>query len=405
MKTFENEPISEKENKKIFKYEALSKKGNKKSGIVLADSDRVAYKTICKKELIPIEITKINRISSKISLEELLMFFMHIDFQLKCGLKINEAIDTFVDSQNNKILNAKLLEISDALKNGQSLNEAFKNSIFDNVVSGLLNSAEKTGNLSEIIANILAFLKLKNEWKEKAKAVLAYPVFITLVAIIIMWVCIVFLGPQVISLLKDNNGGEIPILTHFAVNYLPTIGASFSIIVAVIFFCLICFSSLKKYRRKLQNYLLSIPKIGSILKKITLWNFFKILQIALNSKLDFIKSLELGIESIEIEDIKSDLEKIKSKILSGHKIFETFSSSKYITQSISTALYVGETGNNLPDSMRHISDELYKEILRELEIFGRSLSIGLTLFAGGIFIFILSSLFLPLYDYIGVMHQ
>ena len=125
----------------------------------------------------------------------------------------------------------------------------------------------------------------------------------------------------------------------------------------------------------------------------------------MNSKLDFIKSLELGIESIEIEDIKSDLEKIKSKILSGHKIFETFSSSKYITQSISTALYVGESGNNLPDSMRHISDELYKEILRELEIFGRSLSIGLTLFAGGIFIFILSSLFLPLYNYIGVMHQ
>ena len=151
MKTFENEPTSQKETKKIFKYEALSKKGNKKSGVVLADSDHVAYKTICKKELIPIEITRVNRVSSKISLEELLMFFMHIDFQLKCGLKINEAIDTFADSQNNKILNAKLLEISDALKNGQSLNEAFKNSIFDNVVSGLLNSAEKTGNLSEII--------------------------------------------------------------------------------------------------------------------------------------------------------------------------------------------------------------------------------------------------------------
>ena len=163
MKSFENESHSKKENVKVFKYEALSKKGKKKSGVVLADSDSVAYKTICKKELIPIDIAKVHRVSSKISLEELLMFFMHVDFQLKCGLKINEAIDTFADSQNNKILNAKLLEVSDSLKNGQSLNEAFKNSIFDSVISGLLNSAEKTGNLSEIIANILAFLKLKNE--------------------------------------------------------------------------------------------------------------------------------------------------------------------------------------------------------------------------------------------------
>ncbi len=390
---------------KIFKYEALSKKGNKKSGVVLADSDHVAYKTICKKELIPIDIAKVHRVSSKISLEELLVFFMHIDFQLRCGLKINEAIDSFADSQNNKILNVKLLEVSDALKNGQSLKEAFKNSIFDKVISGLLNSAEKTGSLSEIISNILAFLKLKNEWKEKAKSALAYPIFITLVAIIIMWICITFLGPQVISLLDDYNSGEIPFLTNFAVNYLPVFGIIFTVLIVAIFCCFACFSSSKKFRKNLQNYLLLIPKVGSILKKIVLWNFFKILQIALDSKLDFIKSLKLGIDSIEIEDIKNDFENVKSKILSGYKISETFSSSKYITPSIATALYVGEAGNNLPDSMRHISDELYKEILHELEIFGRSLSIGLTLFTGGIFIFILSSLIFPLYNYIGVIQQ
>ena len=139
---------------KIFKYKALSKKGKKQSGMILADSEHIAYQTICKKELMPIDISKIRRISSQISVEELLMFFMHIDFQLKCGLKINDAIDTFIDSQNNEIMNAKLLEISESLKNGQSLNEAFKKSIFDNIISGLLNSAEKTGNISLVISNI-----------------------------------------------------------------------------------------------------------------------------------------------------------------------------------------------------------------------------------------------------------
>lgn len=387
---------------KIFKYEALSKKGNKQSGVILADSNHVAYETICKKELMPIDISKVRKISSKTSVEELLMFFMHIDFQLKCGLKINEAVDTFVNSQNNKIMNAKLLEISESLKNGQSLNEAFKNSISDNVISGLLNSAEKTGNISLIISNILVFLKLKNEWKEKAKSALIYPVFITLVAVIIMWVCIIFLGPQVISLLNDNHK-EIPILTNFAVNYLPMLGVIFTTFMISILFCLILFSSSSKFQNKIQNYLLAIPKIGNLLKKVSLWNFFKILYIALNSKLDFIKSLELGIDSIKIEKMKNNFEKIKSSILSGHKIFETFSTSEYISSSISTAIYVGESGNNLSECILHISEELYKEILSELEIFGRSLSIGLTLLTGGIFLFILTSLFLPLYDYIGVI--
>ena len=390
---------------KIFKYEALSKKGNKQSGVILADSSHIAYQTICKKELMPIDISKVRKFSSQTSIEELLMFFMHIDFQLKCGLKINEAIDSFIDSQKNKILNAKLLEISESLKNGQPLKEAFKNSIFDNVISGLLNSAEKTGNISLIISNILAFLKLRNEWKEKAKSTLAYPIFVTLIAIIIMWVCIIFLGPQVVSLLKDYNNGEIPILTNFAVNYLPIFGVIFTVSMILIFACLILFSSFPKFRNKIQNHLLSLPKIGCIFKKISLWNFFNILHIALNSKLDFIKSLELGIDSIKFEKMKNDFEKIKTGILSGHKIFETFSSSKYISPSISTAIYVGESGNNLSECTLHISEELYKEILSELEIFGRSLSVGLTLLTGGIFVFILISLFLPLYDYIGVIQQ
>lgn len=390
---------------KIFKYKALSKKGNKQSGVILADSSKVAYQTICEKELIPIDISKVRKTSSQISTEELLMFFMHIDFQLKCGLKINEAIDTFTDSQNNKILNARLLEISESLKSGRSLNEAFKNSIFDNVILGLLNSAEKTGNLSLIISNILAFLKLKNKWKEKAKSILAYPIFITLVAMVIMWVCVVFLGPQVISFLNDYTNGNIPVLTSFAVNYIPILGGVFSTFIVSILSCFIFFASSKNFRNKVQNYLLAIPKIGDILEKISLWNFFKILHIALNSKLDFIKSLELGINSIKIEKMKNDFEKIKSSILSGHKIFETFSSSQYISPSISTAIYIGESGNNLSECMLHISEELYKEILNDLGTLGRSLSVGLTLLTGGIFIFILASLFLPLYNYIGVVQQ
>lgn len=390
---------------KLFEYKALSKRGNRKNGIVFADNDRVAYQIICEKNLMPITISKIYRLSSKISLEELLMFFMHIDFQLKCGLKINEAIDTFADSHNNKILNVKLLEISDALKSGKSLKESFQNSVFDKTISGLLNSAETTGNLSEIISNILAFLKLKNEWKKKAKSILAYPIFITFIAVIIMLICLVFLGPQVVLLLRDYSQNEVPFLTEFAVNYLPKIVAFFSIILLSVFMIFFVFSFSKKLKSKAQNYLLKIPKIGSILRKIILWQFFKILQIGLSSKLDFIKAFELGIDAVEIENIKKDLENIKAKILSGYKIFETFSYSKYISKSIVTAIYVGESGNNLENCAEHISEELYKEILSELENLGRILSVGLTLMTGGIFIFILLSLFYPLYNYVEVVGQ
>lgn len=389
----------------VFKYKALAKNGDKKFGVVLANNCDEAFENICNKKLSPIDISKVYKVSSKVSLEEILMFFLHVDFQLKCGAKINDAIDNFIDFNSNKILNVKLLEISNSLKAGHSLSEAFQNSVFDKTVSGLLKSAEKTGNLSEIISNILEFLKLKNEWKNKVRSILAYPILIVSIALIIMWFCVTILGPQVVSLLNDYNNGDIPILTDFAVNYLPKIGLFFGFI-SILAFAILSISSISSHlKNKFKNYLLSIPKIGGILQKVTCWQFCKILQIALNSKLDFIKSLELGIDSVDIEKIKIDLGKVKLKILCGHKIFEAFSSLKYMPKSISTAIYIGEEGNNLDNSMKHISDELYKEILSDLKKLGRYLSTGLTLMTGGIFIFILVSVFYPMYNYIEVMDR
>lgn len=383
----------------VFKYKALSSEGLERSGVVLADNLSQAYADICRKQLMPTDISRVYRVSSKISLNEILMFFLHIDFQLKCGTKINDAIENYTDFQGNKILNAKLLEISESLKSGYSLKEAFQNSVFDTITTGLLEAAEKTGNLSEIISNILEFLKLQKEWKSKVKSTLAYPIFMACLALCIMWFCAAILGPQVIELLNDYANGDVPLLTSFTVNYLPRVSAGILgiMIISVVLFI--------KGSKKSKNKLLTIPVLGDIFCKAILWKFFKTLQIALTSKLDFIKAFDLGLNSVSVEKIYTDLMQAKTQILCGYKIFESLSALKYLPKSIVTAIYVGETGNNLENSIARISDELYKEIGSDLKNFGQFLNVGLIGLTGGIFIFILYSLFYPLYNYVEVIGQ
>ena len=390
----------------VFKYRALNEAGEKHNGMILADNADNAYHIVCAKNLKPISVSEANKIKSKIKLEEILMFFLHIDFQLKCGVKINEAIDNFIDQQNNKEFNIKLLEISTSLKNGESLGNSFKNSIFDQTIVGLLNSAEQTGNISEVIASILSFLKLKKDWNDKVKSVIAYPLFITFTAIIIMWFCITILGPQVAELIKDyDQSADLPLLTDFAINYLPQISSTIStiLIIAISIFYLSSFS--KNSRQFIYETLLKIPKIGNLLKTVSLWQFCKVLQMSLCAKLDFINAIDLSIDSIQFESIKSDFLSVKSKMLNGSKIAEAFAASNYLPPSILTALSVGEEGNHLAESMNHISDELYKSVLHQLENFGKFLSISLTFITGSIFIFILYSLFYPMYSYMEIVRS
>lgn len=387
----------------IYKYTALTDNGVKKGGTIFADDYKHAYDFLVAKKKYPLKISKVFFVSRKVNLEDLLMFFMHIDFQLKCGVNIDQAIESFMDFYGNKVLNASLATVLADLKNGESISAAFEKcgSVFDNVIVGLIKSAEETGQIVEAIYNILVFLKLQSEWKTKVKQAVAYPMFITAVAIIVLILSITILGPQVISLVQTLDNKDVSLLTRFAIDVLPKISTYFFSGILAICVSGILMSFTKDGRELLSKLVLKIPKIGPLILKVTSWHFCKVLHIALSAKLDFIHGLKLAIESIKFR--KNEMKKILDYIVEGHKVSKAFAQTKIVSESQLMAIYVGENGNNLTSCFEHISDGQYKELLADIKTFGQFLSAGLTIFTGLIFVFILCSLFYPIYSYVEVV--
>ncbi|MDR2646295.1 MAG: type II secretion system F family protein [Holosporaceae bacterium] len=384
----------------IYRYKALTEDGSRKEGAISADNYKRSYDILCAKHLQPLEIKKIYFVSKRVTLEDLLAFFMHISFQLKCGVSINEAIESFADFCGNKTLNATLLDIANSIKQGESISDSFEkgNFIFNTIIISLLKSAENIGNLSEIISNILNFLKLQREWKNNVKRAIAYPIFIVIVALIVLILSIGILGPQIVSLIQ-NSGLEIPTLTQFALNALPQVFKIFLLLSAILPFLLLN----RMGRELLLIMALKIPKIGKLIIKIAFWQFCKILHIALEAKLDFLDALDLAIEAIKLRLLRKEMEYIRGSIADGYKISESFCKGKLISKEVLMAICVGEEGNELASSFNHISKNQYDEILFDIKSLGQILSISLTVFTGVIFIFILCSLFYPIYSFVEVV--
>ncbi|MDR3187256.1 MAG: type II secretion system F family protein [Holosporaceae bacterium] len=388
----------------IFKYQILTKDGLKKNGSVLADNYKCAYENLHGKHYQPICLRKVYFPSLGVNVEDMLMFFLHISFQLKCKVGINDAIESFIEFYGNKTLSASLLSVVAALKNGESIGRAFEKckNIFDNVTIGLLKSTEKTGKTSEVILSVLNFLKLQTEWKNSVKRTVAYPIFMAVIAVLVLILSLLILGPQVAELAQNFGHGEIPLLTELALEWFPLmLGITFVLSTLALLATFVLLIN-RNGRRILSNLLLKIPKIGTLIIKISLWQFCKILHIALAAKLDFMEALDLAIESSRLENIKIELHNVRERIVEGNKISESFSRAKFIPQSLIMALYVGEEGNDLVASFDHASETQYKETLFEIKSLGQSLSVGLTLFTGFILIFILCSLFYPIYNYVEV---
>ncbi|GHU11972.1 hypothetical protein FACS189449_04600 [Alphaproteobacteria bacterium] len=388
----------------IYKYRALSCGGSKIDGFLMANDYESAYSSLKTKKCHPISMEKARLSQRKIAPEDLLMFFFHIDMQLKCKVRIDKAIESFLDLHNSKILKASLVNVLDSLRNGSSLGAAFEKSggMFDWTIITLLKSAEQTGRLSDIISNILKFLKLQSNWKDDVKRAVAYPVFLVLLAIFILVFSICILGPQVMSLLCDFSNGEVPDATLFMLNVLPQISEilGYFLLIALITLCF--FMLTKDGRMKILNALLRIPKIGPIAVKISFWHFCEIMHIALDAKLNFMDAMDLAISSTKFEDIKRELLKAKDQITDGYPIGKSFSEIKFMSPETLSAIFIGEEGGNLSDSFAHMSQIQYNEILFDIKALGQQFSVGLTIFTGLVFIMIISGLLFPIYSYVEI---
>lgn len=388
----------------LYEYEAISNKGERVTGSIFAEDYRRAYELLHSQKSCPININPVSLSSKKVSIESLLVFFLHIDLQLKCKVRVNEAIESFLALHGSKVLKSSLAAVLIDLRNGTPLGEAFEkcSKIFDPVIAGLLKSAEQTGSIAEIISNILKFLKLRAEWKNNIKRAIAYPIFIACVAVLVLILSIAFLGPQVTDLVRDFGDGNIPPLTHFIIDFLPNfcglVAVFFPITLALLLFCM----ASEKFRFYIMSCILKMPKIGDLIIKTNFWQVSKIMHIALDAKLDFIGAMNIAMSSVKIANIREELLKAREKITNGFPISEAFGEMKFVSSALISAVDIGEENSDLSASFEHISNNQYEEIILDIKGLGQILSIGLTLFTGLIFLLIICGLFFPIYNYVEV---
>ncbi|MDR2268183.1 MAG: type II secretion system F family protein [Holosporaceae bacterium] len=390
----------------IYRYSALSSyDGTKTYGALIASDYGSAHALLSAKQLRPLTIKKARLSDKKVELEDMLMFFLHMDMQLKCKIRVDKALESFLEFHGNKALKASLADILSSLQDGASLGAAFEKcaETFDETIITLLKSAEETGRLSDVIKNILKFLKLQSNWKNHMRRALAYPLFMTALAILILTFSIYLLAPLVTSLLHDyGTAGEIPIATMFVLDVLPILAETLGFFLLLLLAALCSLALTRNGREKIKECILKIPKIGIVIQKVSLWQFCEILHIALEAKLDFMDALSLAIKSAKFKSIMEELLSAKRYMVDGYSIGESFSRIKFVSGEVLAAILIGEESGNLSAGLSHVSNAQYDEILFGVKSLGQQLSIGLTAFTGLILVIILCGLLLPIYSYVEV---
>jgi type IV pilus assembly protein PilC len=212
---------------------------------------------------------------------DLIHFCFHLEQLSSAGVPLVEGLTDLRDSIENPRFREVISGLIENIQGGQNLSGALATypEVFSPVFRSLVKAGEDTGRLPDVLKSITENLKWEDELAAQAKKIMMYPAFVGTVVIAVTIFLMIYLVPQMISLIK-NMGQTIPAHTR-ALIFVSDLFVHYwwAILgLPVIAFFALRFSARTNpaVRYRLDALKLRLPFIGPILRKIILSRFASI---------------------------------------------------------------------------------------------------------------------------------
>jgi type IV pilus assembly protein PilC len=270
--------------------------------------------------------------------------------------------------------------------------------IFSELYVSMVEAAESSGNLPEILERLSVYLEKSSALRRKIISSLTYPAVVILMAIGITG----FLILKVIPTFKGifaTLGGKLPLPTQILVGFSDIMRKQFLLLVVVFVIAVVAFKKYVSTPRGKMNYhkfLIRLPIAGDIIKKISIAQFARTFATLVRSGVPIVNSLEIVAKTSGNKVIEEAVIKAKKSIQEGVPISVPLEESKVFPPMVVKMIGVGETTGKLEAMLSKIA-EFYEEqteaVISSLTSLIEPLVIGfLGIVIGGIVV----ALFLPI---------
>jgi len=393
-----------------FKYKAIDDVGKKTEGQIeaanIADLELRLNKMGL--DLINYKEKKQNTLfvgGKKISRQELITFSYHLEQLVRSGVPLLDGLTDLRDSVSNLYFKEIVSAIIESIEGGKTLSESLAQfpKIFDAVFVSLIRAGEESGMLPDVLKNITESLKWQDELAAQTKKIIAYPLFVGVVVIGVVFFLMIYLVPQLVKFI-ENMGEEIPIHTvvliyvsDFVTNYWYVILAT-----PVVLFVLVKYMAKinSDFRFKLDGFKLHVWLLGPILKKIILARFASYFALLYASGVTILNCIEIN-ENITGNMVMSDaLKKMREKIADGNSIGESIESISLFPPLVLRMIKVGEATGELDKALGNVSYFYDREVKESIDRVQSLIEPILTIVLGAILGWVMLSVLGPIYDII-----
>ena len=357
-----------------FKYSAKDKDGRTVTGSMEAANNIAIVDALRQKEyiIISLEEAKYKTMSSlfgggeRIKLDELVVFSRQLATMVDAGIPLVGALDALQEQMESKGFKTIVKRVRDNVEGGQSLSEALgkQPNVFSPFFINMVKAGESSGNLDEILDRVAIYMEKTIALIRKVKSSLIYPAVVVFMAIAITTFLIVKVVPTFESIFA-TIGVTLPLPTLILIKISHIVRSYLLFVIIALGLGIFAVSQAiktEKGRLAFDTFLLNIPVIGKLLRKVAIARFARTLSTLQKSGVSILTALEIVGKTSGNKVIEAAVVHTKMSIKEGESIAQPLTASKVFPPMVTRMISVGEQTGKLEEMLGKVADFYESEV-------------------------------------------
>ena len=401
-----------------YAYKALTPDGTEVRGVLQAVDEYAAVLRI--REKCPI-ITSIKPVQKKgagsiltmelgsphVRTKALALMCSQFAITLKSGMPIGKAMEMIAKQTEDKKLRKILLEAAEDVAGGNSVAASFEKfkKAFPLTFIETIRAGEESGTLENSFEKMQGYYEKTYKTTEKVKGAMAYPIFVVLVAVVVLIIIMAKVVPTLASTFVDL-GGELPFITKLLIG-ISDFFAKWWMLMLIVLLALVIgwklFTRTEKGRMVEGGLQLSFPVSGKINMMNGSAQFANTMAVMLGSGLTLNHAVEVTAKVLDNYLHSEDVRRMQGRIEQGRPLGECIRECAFFPGTLKEMCAVGEETGELDDTLEvigeYFTNEADQRTQQAVGMLEPALLICLAFFAG----FIVLAVYLPIFTMYDLM--
>jgi general secretion pathway protein F len=404
----------------VYQYRGYRTDGGSATGIVDAESPKVARLKLRKDGVFPTEMEEqqgaVRSTTARagaqsiagggrfitLTVNDVALITRQLATLLVAGLPLVDSLGVLVDQTEKKSIKSLLADIREAIRGGVSFSAVLERypKDFSPIYVHMVRAGESSGALDQILFRLAEFLEKQLALKNKVTNAILYPAIMLGVGTVILFFLVTFVVPKITAVFLHSKQAlpwptvVLMEVSRFCADYwMVLLGFTLGTIWMI--------------RRLLgteagqlarDRAVLKIPLIGEVARMVSISRLASTLATMLSSGVQLLDALDVSRRVMNNRVLEQAVEEARQNIREGETIAEPLKRSGEFPPLVTHMIAVGEKSGEMEEMLRRIGQIFDGEVDRVITRFTSLLEPVMIVVMGVIVLFIVVAILLPIFE-------